>query len=230
MPSRSRSRAPDRDSVDCPACLVPIWPGGAAGVSPPRTLAAAAESPIEKRIPVAAGLGGAARTPPPCCAAPTGSASNLCPAMRCTTSPRGWARTSRARSNGPRAGAGSRRDPRTGRAAPPGGRAGASARRALHGEVYARWTDGRLARAPRSAAASGLRSRPDASALENDLQPAAMALRPELAAGSVPGRTRGVGDTHERLGPTCFGLFADRNRPPARRSNSRARSTELRNR
>src|ERR687896_1234451 len=47
---------------------------------------------------------------------------------------------------------------------------------------------------------------------ENDLQPAALALRPELA--SVIDRLRAAGALVARVsgsGPTCFGLFADRN-------------------
>jgi 4-diphosphocytidyl-2-C-methyl-D-erythritol kinase len=48
-------------------------------------------------------------------------------------------------------------------------------------------------------------------AFENDLQPAALALRPELA--SVIDRLRAAGALVARVsgsGPTCFGLFADR--------------------
>src|SRR5918999_1540441 len=49
-------------------------------------------------------------------------------------------------------------------------------------------------------------------AFENDLQPAALALRPELVA--VIDRLRAAGALVARVsgsGPTCFGLFADRN-------------------
>jgi 4-diphosphocytidyl-2-C-methyl-D-erythritol kinase len=48
-------------------------------------------------------------------------------------------------------------------------------------------------------------------AFENDLQPAALALRPELV--SVIDRLRAAGSLVARVsgsGPTCFGLFADR--------------------
>ena len=52
--------------------------------------------------------------------------------------------------------------------------------------------------------------RPDPSALENDLQPAALALRPELAAGLAALRDLGaLGTLMSGSGPTCFGLFAD---------------------
>lgn len=47
-------------------------------------------------------------------------------------------------------------------------------------------------------------------AFENDLQPAALAMRPELV--SVIGRLRAAGALVARVsgsGPTCFGLFAD---------------------
>jgi 4-diphosphocytidyl-2-C-methyl-D-erythritol kinase len=50
-----------------------------------------------------------------------------------------------------------------------------------------------------------------ASAVENDLQPAALALRPELE--TVLGHLRGAGALGALVsgsGPTCFGLFADR--------------------
>ena len=49
-------------------------------------------------------------------------------------------------------------------------------------------------------------------AFDNDLQPAALALRPELVA--VIDRLRAAGALVARVsgsGPTCFGLFADRN-------------------
>ena len=49
-------------------------------------------------------------------------------------------------------------------------------------------------------------------AFDNDLQPAALALRPELV--SVIDRLRAAGALVARVsgsGPTCFGLFADRN-------------------
>ena len=52
---------------------------------------------------------------------------------------------------------------------------------------------------------------PDPSALENDLQPAALALRPELS--QVLGRLTeagALGTLVSGSGPTCFGLFGDR--------------------
>jgi 4-diphosphocytidyl-2-C-methyl-D-erythritol kinase len=52
--------------------------------------------------------------------------------------------------------------------------------------------------------------------LANDLQPAALALRPEL--GAVLGSLRGAGAMGALVsgsGPTCFGLFADRDRAEA---------------
>ncbi len=61
----------------------------------------------------------------------------------------------------------------------------------------------------RELAASG----PDrlGAALENDLEPAALSLRPEL--GDVLARLRGAGALGAAVsgsGPTCFGLFGDR--------------------
>jgi 4-diphosphocytidyl-2-C-methyl-D-erythritol kinase len=71
---------------------------------------------------------------------------------------------------------------------------------------------------------------PDPAALENDLQPAAMALRPEL--GAVLDRLRSVGALGTLVsgsGPTCFGLFADRGRAErAARDVDGAIATELR--
>ena len=50
-----------------------------------------------------------------------------------------------------------------------------------------------------------------AAALENDLQPAALALRPELADGLDSLRAAGaLGALVSGSGPTCFGLFAER--------------------
>jgi 4-diphosphocytidyl-2-C-methyl-D-erythritol kinase len=56
-----------------------------------------------------------------------------------------------------------------------------------------------------------------AEALENDLQPAALALRPELA-GVLDdlGATGALGTLVSGSGPTCFGLFGDR--PAAERA------------
>jgi 4-diphosphocytidyl-2-C-methyl-D-erythritol kinase len=71
---------------------------------------------------------------------------------------------------------------------------------------------------------------PDPAALANDLQPAAMALRPEL--GAVLDRLRSVGALGTLVsgsGPTCFGLFADRGRAErAARDVDGAIATELR--
>lgn len=61
---------------------------------------------------------------------------------------------------------------------------------------------------------------PDPSALENDLQPAALALRPELS--QVLGRLTEAGALGRLVsgsGPTCFGLFGDRDE--AQRAASR---------
>lgn len=53
----------------------------------------------------------------------------------------------------------------------------------------------------------------DPGALENDLQPAAMALRPELAQVLELLRDTGpIGTLVSGSGPTCFALFADRER------------------
>ena len=52
---------------------------------------------------------------------------------------------------------------------------------------------------------------PSPGALENDLQPAAMALRPELARVlDALGETGALGTLVSGSGPTCFGLFAGR--------------------
>jgi 4-diphosphocytidyl-2-C-methyl-D-erythritol kinase len=52
---------------------------------------------------------------------------------------------------------------------------------------------------------------PDPAVLDNDLQPAAMALRPELALALDRLRAAGaLGTLVSGSGPTCFGLFADR--------------------
>ncbi|MBD0281959.1 MAG: 4-(cytidine 5'-diphospho)-2-C-methyl-D-erythritol kinase [Thermoleophilaceae bacterium] len=71
-----------------------------------------------------------------------------------------------------------------------------------------------------------------AAALENDLQPAALALRPELEATLVRIRASGaLGAAVSGSGPTCFGLFADR--PAAERAAASlpgALVTELRGR
>jgi 4-diphosphocytidyl-2-C-methyl-D-erythritol kinase len=50
-----------------------------------------------------------------------------------------------------------------------------------------------------------------ANALDNDLQPAALALRPELDETLAGIRAVGaLGVAVSGSGPTCFGLFADR--------------------
>jgi 4-diphosphocytidyl-2-C-methyl-D-erythritol kinase len=74
--------------------------------------------------------------------------------------------------------------------------------------------------------------RPDPGALENDLQPAAMALRPELAAGlGTLGELGARGTLMSGSGPTCFGLFADREQADhAALQFEGAIATELRNR
>jgi 4-diphosphocytidyl-2-C-methyl-D-erythritol kinase len=52
---------------------------------------------------------------------------------------------------------------------------------------------------------------PDPGALENDLQPAAVALRPEIKRALHGLRAAGaLGSVVSGSGPTCFGLFADR--------------------
>jgi 4-diphosphocytidyl-2-C-methyl-D-erythritol kinase len=52
---------------------------------------------------------------------------------------------------------------------------------------------------------------PDPAALENDLQPAAVALRPQITRGLDSLRAAGaLGVLVSGSGPTCFGLFADR--------------------
>ena len=52
---------------------------------------------------------------------------------------------------------------------------------------------------------------PDPGALENDLQPAAVALRPQIVRGLDSLRSAGaLGALVSGSGPTCFGLFADR--------------------
>ncbi len=74
--------------------------------------------------------------------------------------------------------------------------------------------------------------RPDPGALENDLQPAAIALRPELAAGlGALGELGAWGTLMSGSGPTCFGLFADREQADrAALQFEGAIATELRNR
>jgi 4-diphosphocytidyl-2-C-methyl-D-erythritol kinase len=77
------------------------------------------------------------------------------------------------------------------------------------------WRDGldaeRLRALARESADTLAAARTFAAALENDLQPAALALRPEL--GSVLDdlrRASALGALVSGSGPTCFGLFADR--------------------
>lgn len=71
---------------------------------------------------------------------------------------------------------------------------------------------------------------PDPSALDNDLQPAAMALRPELAQVLDALRETGpLGTLVSGSGPTCFGLFTDRGQAErAARQVEGAIATELR--
>jgi 4-diphosphocytidyl-2-C-methyl-D-erythritol kinase len=71
---------------------------------------------------------------------------------------------------------------------------------------------------------------PDPGALANDLQPAAMALRPELAQVlGVLCETGALGTLVSGSGPTCFGLFADREQAErAARKIDGAIATELR--
>lgn len=71
---------------------------------------------------------------------------------------------------------------------------------------------------------------PDPGALDNDLQPAAMALRPELAQVlDVLRETGALGTLVSGSGPTCFGLFADREHADrAARKVEGAIATELR--
>ena len=71
---------------------------------------------------------------------------------------------------------------------------------------------------------------PDPSALDNDLQPAAITLRPELAqALDVLRETGALGTLVSGSGPTCFGVFADREQADrAARHVEGAIATELR--
>ena len=71
---------------------------------------------------------------------------------------------------------------------------------------------------------------PDPSALENDLQPAALALRPELrqVLGGLS-EAGALGTLVSGSGPTCFGLFGDRSEAQlAARRLEGAIATELR--
>jgi 4-diphosphocytidyl-2-C-methyl-D-erythritol kinase len=73
---------------------------------------------------------------------------------------------------------------------------------------------------------------PDPDALENDLQPAATALRPELVPvlGAL-GELGAQGTLVSGSGPTCFGLFADREQADrAARRLEGAIATEMRTR
>jgi 4-diphosphocytidyl-2-C-methyl-D-erythritol kinase len=74
--------------------------------------------------------------------------------------------------------------------------------------------------------------RPDPGALENDLQPAAIALRPDVATGlGTLGELGALGTLMSGSGPTCFGLFADREQADhAALQLDGAIATELRNR
>ncbi|MDQ5833186.1 MAG: 4-(cytidine 5'-diphospho)-2-C-methyl-D-erythritol kinase [Actinomycetota bacterium] len=71
---------------------------------------------------------------------------------------------------------------------------------------------------------------PDSGALDNDLQPAAMALRPGLAQVlDVLRETGALGTLVSGSGPTCFGVFADRDQADrAARKVEGAIATELR--
>ena len=71
---------------------------------------------------------------------------------------------------------------------------------------------------------------PDPGALDNDLQPAAMALRPELAQVlEVLRETGALGTFVSGSGPTCAGVFADREQADrAARQVEGAIATELR--
>jgi 4-diphosphocytidyl-2-C-methyl-D-erythritol kinase len=78
----------------------------------------------------------------------------------------------------------------------------------------------------------GFARSPDPAALENDLQPAVLALRPELArALDLLRRVGALGALVSGSGPTCFGLFADRDQAErAARQLEGAIVTELRQR
>ena len=71
---------------------------------------------------------------------------------------------------------------------------------------------------------------PDPGMLENDLQPAAVALRPQITRGLDTLRAaRALGALVSGSGPTCFGLFADRaDAQRAARHVGGAIATELR--
>jgi 4-diphosphocytidyl-2-C-methyl-D-erythritol kinase len=71
---------------------------------------------------------------------------------------------------------------------------------------------------------------PEPGALDNDLQPAALALRPELAQVlDVLRETGALGTLVSGSGPTCFGVFADREQADrAARHVEGAIATELR--
>ena len=174
---------------------------------------------IDKRIPVAAGLGGGSADAAAALRIANRLAGAPLDAAELRGSPPGSARTCPARSSPRHAlvqGVGELVEPielPAARRRAGAGRAGLST-----AAVYAELDRlGRRPRPPRPRAAARGSPAPDRPrsppALENDLEPAALSLRPELAGGSTRSARRGaLGAAVSGSGPTCFGLFEDRAR------------------
>ena len=210
----------DEDSVECAGVEGENLALGAIGAFRERT-GGLPDGPvrlrIDKHIPVAAGLGGGSAD----AAAALRIVNRISGLpLDASRSPGAGRAARRRRAEPDRAGArarpGRRRAGRADRAAAARGRVGPERGRPSHRRGLCRARPaGRRARAARRRRRSRelAAGAPDrlGAALENDLERAALALRPELAGTLAQLRSAGaLGAAVSGSGPTCFGLFADR--------------------